>query len=523
MKDGRLDEACRIVSAPDVQAHRSGQALITRLVKALVDRGQAHLEARRYPQAAADCEQAARLGGNTTEVATLRQNIAEHVQGERHSTERRDARLAQARRHIDNGELSLGGQTLDDLPEDLSRVGQLQQKADAQRAAAQKAIDRARGALDSGDVHTAMEALRQARGFHQSNDELDAMITHVHREASSRVRTYLVSGRPDQAQPLLSAWRRLAPEHPDVLEYGNMLGQLHRARTLIDAGQVNAWPEARTILQRLAHACPEAVWIRDVIASLDACIASASQAQSSPLGLLDRRDEEMTLPMSPPAVPHFVPSPQREAVPMAAGAKDSIRELPSRFMLHVDGAGSFLVLCGDRVTIGPGGSTGRCDVSLLADGSLPTGTLERHDDDYFLRSDGSVKVNGKPTERTLLAHGDRVSLSSRSGFKFLRPNAASATAMLQLSGTRLSASDTRKVILLKREIVIGSGPSAHVRLDGLKKNIVLAIQDNVLTCPSAESVLCEGKPMDRRAALPFDKHLQVGEVTWIARPVEKTV
>ncbi len=89
MKDGRLDEACRIVSAPDVQAHRSGQALITRLVKALVDRGQAHLEARRYPQAAADCEQAARLGGNTTEVATLRQNIAEHVQGERHSTEPR--------------------------------------------------------------------------------------------------------------------------------------------------------------------------------------------------------------------------------------------------------------------------------------------------------------------------------------------------------------------------------------------------------------------------------------------------
>jgi hypothetical protein len=52
------------------------------------------------------------------------------------------------------------------------------------------------------------------------------------------------------------------------------------------------------------------------------------------------------------------------------------------------------------------------DVALVAEPGAPVATIERTDDDYFVRS-ALVQVNDKPTTSKLLMTGDRIALSPR--------------------------------------------------------------------------------------------------------------
>lgn len=530
LRDGRLDEACRIAADSEVQAHRRGQALIGTLVRALADRGREHLEAGRYPQASADCEKAKELGGNVAEVAELRQALGQRVQKDHAERDRHEAGLADVRQRIADGQLTLGGQRLDTLESESHRVGLLKADVEARRAQADTAIERAQQAVDRQEWHAAIGALREAREAHPRHHQLDALMARVNTQVARRVREQVIDGRPDLARTLLASWRGLAADHPDVAELSHVLDELQRAQALLAGASVNDWAEARAMLQRVTHVCPQAAWIREMIGYLDAGLQAHSQIQSSPLGLLAGCDTQAA-----PSVADHQPFAAR-VMSEVRGARFEVRgqrmtdqaekpspgspeEMPSRFLLEVDGAGSFLVVRDNRVTVGPGGSSGRHDVSLLADSGLPYGTIERHEDDYFLLSDGSVKINGRGVTRALLQHGDKAALSARCGFAFLRPNAASGTALLQLSGTRLHRSDTRRVILLQREIVLGSGPAAHVRVQGLSRNIVLYVQGGRLCCKSAETVLCEGRVLDRREGIPLGRNVQIGDVAMVVKGV----
>ena len=104
--------------------------------------------------------------------------------------------------------------------------------------------------------------------------------------------------------------------------------------------------------------------------------------------------------------------------------------LPNRFLMHVDGAGSYLVVRDRCVAVGPASSSQRPDVGLVAEPGLPTVTIERNDEDYFLVSPQPVKVNDQQVTRKLLADGDSIVLSPRCRLKFTLPNAAATTAVL---------------------------------------------------------------------------------------------
>src|SRR5688572_22083695 len=77
--DGRLDEAYELCQSEKLRSHRKGQALVTRLVRALVKRGHEHLNAARPQQALVDCEKASRLGGALAEVVELRSVATEQI------------------------------------------------------------------------------------------------------------------------------------------------------------------------------------------------------------------------------------------------------------------------------------------------------------------------------------------------------------------------------------------------------------------------------------------------------------
>ena len=167
--------------------------------------------------------------------------------------------------------------------------------------------------------------------------------------------------------------------------------------------------------------------------------------------------------------------------------------MPERFLLQVDGVGCFLVVRNAAITVGSVSSSRQCDVGLIAQANLPVAMIERLDDDYFVRSDGSVRVNNKTATSRLLTHGDRIELSPRCTMKYHLPNAASTSAMLDLTGAKLPRADVRKVILLDSTIVVGPGSAAHVRADELVKPIVLHLRNGQLHCP--KDVMSMDKPI----------------------------
>src|SRR5690606_1942694 len=93
-------------------------------------------------------------------------------------------------------------------------------------------------------------------------------------------------------------------------------------------------------------------------------------------------------------------SPAHAVVLPAATAEDGQDGRPQAgdaFLIHVPGAGSALVLLRTVVTIGSAHSSRPPDLPLMGPADLPRFSIQRIEDDYFLRSESPVAVNGQPT------------------------------------------------------------------------------------------------------------------------------
>jgi hypothetical protein len=225
--------------------------------------------------------------------------------------------------------------------------------------------------------------------------------------------------------------------------------------------------EASDALSRLKAQLPQAKWVAEALSHLAAVQEALSAVRRGPLGLLNMDDEQPTRAAGPAPAP-------RPHLAHGQQARHTGDQLPWRFILQVDGAGSYLVLTKPRVTIGPISSSQRPDVGLIAEPSAAVVTIERVEDDYFERT------AGQPGR--LLAAGDRVALSPRCRLQFNLPNPSSTTAVLDLTAGRFPRADVRRIILLDRDLVIGPGASAHIRADALSEPAVLHIRDGRLWC-----------------------------------------
>jgi hypothetical protein len=181
-------------------------------------------------------------------------------------------------------------------------------------------------------------------------------------------------------------------------------------------------------------------------------------------------------------------------------------------VLHIDGVGSYQVLPGPTVSIGPRSSARMLDLPLMIDPASPTVTLSRSDEDYFLKGDGPATVNEVPCVTKLLNSGDKIGIGTRCRMTFRRPSAASGTAVLDLSGARLPTAGIRQVILLDREIVIGPGGGAHIRCDQLPASVVLVRGDEGLACRSDAEIKIDGQPMANTANLPTGVPISIGSL-----------
>jgi hypothetical protein len=535
---GRLDESFDLIQRDGrFRSHRRGQDAITRLVAALVRRGREHLSAGRTLQAAGDCEKAGRLGGGgLPDVAQLAADLAAEREGRQRRQREAALALAAARRHLEEGGLSVGQRVLAGVADDDSRARRLMNDIDDQRARLESALAATAAAFARGDWPAAAEAVVRGRSIAAGDARVAEHAGRIAAELADEARDEMRAGRLDHVANVVRLLRRVDPDSALAGDFDRALELCRRAWALLERARPH---EAGEVLRRVETLVPQTAWVGDVLKHLDAATEAMGELRAGPLSLVadvaGAADPGLAPTIAPPAngarpmprpgvhVRHAAFAGDARAFPLgghAAPVGDGLvghpgapAPLPDRFILQVDGAGSFLVVCGAVVKVGPISSSVMPDVALIADAAGPVVSIERLEEDYFLRSTVPVALNDRPAKDALLSAGDRVALSPRCRFTFAVPHAASTTAVLDLSGARYPRADVRRVILLDRDLVLGAGPASHVRVPGLARPVVLNLRAGLLRA-SVEATV-DGRAIGRAEGLPMGVPVSAGGATFV--------
>jgi len=510
LADGRLDEACDLLQPDNMQQHRHGQKIIGKLIRALAGRGQDHLSAGRVQQALTDCNKADRLGGNLPEIAQLRTSLCQAMEQKQHKEQHQQAQLAMAQQHLENGRISVGERILANNQEEGNQVKVLVDQAAAKRMEINETVAQIDKALQQDDVEVALDILARnmdLTGHHRLGD----LANDVRKRALENILAHLNQGRVDRARALLSRIAPVANHSARFKEISSAVAYCQKAASAIRLSNPHS---AAELLQRLHLILPSAKWLNDAIEQAQKASDQLNYLRTSPLGLIALESpEDLDMPENEDAAPALKKSgdlPYRPSPPGPDAAG-----MPSQFVLQVDGVGSFLVIPKQALTVGPISASTRPDLGLLVNPNLPSVTIEREEEDYFLTSSQTISVDNATTPRKLLNDGDRIRLSEKCRIKFNLPNAASTTAILALSGARLPRPDINYIILMDREILIGPGCNNHIRASSLKNTMALTLQKGRLVCKNAHKQMMDSQPVAAGTALPMNRPVKLDRLSLV--------
>lgn len=525
MADGRLDEAFTIVQSREIKQHRRGQKLIGQLARAFTKRGQENLNEERIQLALVDCNKAEKLAGNTPDVSKLRSAICSEMEQRRLRHRHHSFKVAQARRHIQDGWISASEQILDDTVDKDSQAGILLEQAAVVRLQISEAVTKAEHALRRNDLDGAIDIVLKTGASGNQNNKVVELVSKLRSLAAKRIRENLDSGRINLAQSL---WQRVSPIAngcSEICELGLALSQCRRAAEYIAAGRVR---EAVPLLRKVKVICPSAKWLSEITEQTRQAAELLDDLAASPLGL------DITMDTTADGQYDTGDGLGNKLFPIDNAKEHTITNkmkseeradltLPSKFLLQIDGVGSFFVLRDGRITVGPVSSSARPTVGLMAEPNLPVATIERAEDDYFIRSSKPVRVNDTMTTNKLLVDGDRIALSPRCLMKFNIPNPASTTAILSLSRAQLGRADVRQIILMDRDILIGQTASNHILAEFLDETVAMFAQNGRLLCKTKERILIDDKPVSSTAGLPIEKQIRIGQLSLVLTEIKELI
>ncbi|MBN2590077.1 MAG: hypothetical protein JXA96_09455 [Sedimentisphaerales bacterium] len=524
LADGRLDEAFEIIRSEHIRRHYRGQKLISQLSQAFAKRGRENFEAERLQDALADCSKAEKLAGNTDEVAALRSDICSRMEQKRLQDKHNSLNLAQAKRNIQAGWISAGEKILENADENDSQANAVFQQANFARMQIDEVITKVENALKNNNLENAIDIIRHTDIIDNKNEKVIEMVFRIKNSSIEKIKTDINNGRVDLARSLLEKISPIANGTSDISELGLVLNYCQKASAHLAAGNPR---QAAALLKKVKVICPNASWINSVTEQSLKAADMLDELAASPLGLdCDMGFQPMFARTGSPCHEKRVVSHDEPTSPGVPNRFSNNTQkdfsLSSRFVMQVDGVGSFLVLRDNKVTVGPVSSSVQPLVGLMADPNLPVATIERIEDDYFIRSSSPIKVNDTTVTDKLLVDGDRIALSSRCSMKFHIPSPASTTAVIQLSGSRLGRADIREVILMGRDILIGQTRGHHITTQSLDETITMYAQNGKLLCKTRQKVLVNDSPISSNKGIPVDKQVRIGQISFVITKIKAT-
>lgn len=466
MADGRLEEAYRLVVNPAVRGHHSGQQLVRRLVERLVERGRTHLAEGRLAEAQEDCRHAAQLAGNQVDVLRLQDEVRRRATHEQAERMQRQQIAQRAQRQIGQGQLTMGWNLCQGLNEDDPVRAELAVQLAERRQQIARHLESARRQIRQEQWAEAADELLELERLKPRDPQGSELRRQLIDKLQQVARQQLAAGRLDRVDANLGLLERLAAEGVECDELRRsvqVFRSIGQQLQSVDLGQM-----ARQ-LKLLCQQLPQVKWLQEAARQAQD-LASASEAMATgPLGLLDgaRPEHDGIWLEQPSRLP-------LQAAPVTPPAED--RTMRDAFLLHVEGAGSAMVLCRSVVTVGSAHSSRTPDLPLMGPSNMPRIVLERTDGDYFLQSEEPVAINGQPSRSKLMADGDVIQPVQRARLTFRLPCAASGSAVLELGSVRLPRSDTRRVILMEDALLLSGDRQGHMVVPGLREPLVLQLR-----------------------------------------------
>lgn len=161
----------------------------------------------------------------------------------------------------------------------------------------------------------------------------------------------------------------------------------------------------------------------------------------------------------------------------------------SRFMLWIDGVGSFLLCVGSRVTVGGprGSSTDRqpADIAFLANLSRHHATFARSGDSLLLEAHGDTTVNGRRVnDFEGLGADSEVVFGSSVRTLVTMPSELSLTARIDVRTHHRLEHTVDGIILFADTCLLGPSPDSHVRCSDWPESVLLTRRDGQFFCRS---------------------------------------
>jgi hypothetical protein len=462
LRDGRLDEAYRLATAPDLRDHRRAAAVRAGLTERFIERARNHFHADRFADALSDLDRAEAGGTRQDEIAELRKNVLAVAAEQKRKEDARRERLVDAVRRIEGGSLAAGRRILDDASLTDHAAQQLRQDLAKRAEDCAAILEQAERLLAEGQLEAAAERVRKAKlidAFHEGVARMEAKLCdRVLEEALQAFR----AGKLSRCEHELTALGDLGSTWPQRRE---LASALTIAREAAQAMQSLQYADARRSLLSLQRLFEGVAWINQCIDELRRLEELRTSLEAGPLGeaakgfnlgLNRGRHGQAVLAHAaprPPAIEQTLPVPPRVRIEEPA---------ERRLLLLVDGGGSYLLLRSPRVSIGRVASENPADVVIFSDLAERHVEIARVEEDYFLFAAREVEVAGRPTTQHLLRDGDRVVLGRNGKLTFRLPTRQSLTAVLDLSDTTKMPNDVRRVLLFHQHALIGNSPGAHV-------------------------------------------------------------
>lgn|GEM_PF-2689737 len=422
IKAGRLDEAARLLDGSKGVQHALGQRLKDRLVAELVKRGQQHLVDDRIAAGLADVGLAEKLGGHQVAVLALRQQL-----------EAQDLSAAQATKDRSLVEATAKMKSLIDFKDFESAIRFYSALNEVQRTdpAVVELANKTAGFLNEG----AWDDFNSGR------------LDRCHRITQLIANIEPVAGRPKQIE---------------------LLGVLEKVQAALVAGGDARYSEAINELKKVQLVATDASWIGGALAGLQKCVQGLSEFMNGPIGLLDgaqRQVHAANLKRSQ--------SKQRKFIEATSLRRPSVSGLAcGRSILQVDQVGSLLLLAGEKFSIGTTSTKIHPDVALQTEGMEEAVFIRRSGEDYLAACGTPFVVNGRSLREHLLSNGDSIEIGKRGRLTYLKPVAASSTAVLQIKGSKLIRRDIRSIVLVGDAVLFGDSAS-HFRIPGLDNRIMV--------------------------------------------------